>query len=91
MQKFGEFICKHRKVILIIALVLLIPSLIGIKATRINYDILVYLPEDIETIKGENILSEDFNMGAFSVVILENMKTKDIINLQEKIKNIDNV
>ena len=91
MQKFGEFICKHRKAILIIALVLLIPSLIGMKATRINYDILVYLPEDIETIKGENILSEDFNMGAFSVVILENMKTKDIINLQEKIKNIDNV
>lgn len=91
MQKFGEFICKHRKVILIIALVLLIPSIIGMKATRINYDILVYLPEDIETIKGENILSEDFNMGAFSVVILENMKTKDIINLQEKIKNIDNV
>lgn len=91
MQKFGEFICKHRKVILIIALVLLIPSIIGMKSTRINYDILVYLPEDIETIKGENILSEDFNMGAFSVVILENMKTKDIINLQEKIKNIDNV
>lgn len=91
MQKFGEFICKHRKVILIIALVLLIPSIIGMKATRINYDILVYLPEDIETIKGENILSEDFNMGAFSVVILENMKTKDIINLQEKIKDIDNV
>ncbi len=91
MQRFGEFICKHRKAILIVALLLLIPSIIGMKATRINYDILVYLPEDIETIKGESILSEDFNMGAFSVVILENMKTKDIISLQEKIKNIDNV
>ena len=91
MQKFGEFICKHRKVVLIIALLLLIPSIIGMKATRINYDILVYLPEDIETIKGENILSKDFNMGAFSVVILENMKTKDIIDLQEKIKSIENV
>ena len=91
MQKFGKFICKHRKLILIIALLLLIPSIIGIKATKINYDILVYLPEDIETVQGENILSEDFNMGAFSVVILEDMKTKDIIKLEEKIKNIDNV
>ena len=91
MQKFGKFICKHRKLILVIALLLLIPSIIGIKATKINYDILVYLPEDIETVQGENILSEDFNMGAFSVVILEDMKTKDIIKLEEKIKNIDNV
>ena len=91
MKGLGEFVCKHRKVILIIALVLLIPSIIGIKATRINYDILVYLPDDIETIKGENILSEDFDMGAFSVVILDNMKTKDIVKLEDKIRNIDNV
>ena len=91
MKGLGEFVCKHRKAILIIALVLLIPSIIGIKATRINYDILVYLPDDIETIKGENILSEDFDMGAFSVVILDNMKTKDIVKLEDKIRNIDNV
>ena len=68
MHKVAKAICKHRKLILIIALLLLIPSIIGMKATRINYDILVYLPEDIETIKGENILSEDFDMGGFSVV-----------------------
>lgn len=91
MKGLGEFVCKHRKAILIIALVLLIPSIIGIKATRINYDILVYLPDDIETIKGENILSEDFDMGAFSVVILDNMKTKDIVKLEDKIRSIDNV
>lgn len=91
MQKFGEFICKHRKAILIIALLLLIPSIIGIKATRINYDILVYLPEDIETIKGENILSDEFNMGSFSIVILEDMKSKDVIALEKKIREIDNV
>lgn len=89
--KFGEFVCKHRKIILIIALLLLIPSIIGIKMTRINYDILVYLPEDIETIQGENILSEDFNMGAFSMIVLENMKTKDIVELENKMKEIDNV
>ena len=79
MHKFGEAVCKHRKLILIVALILLIPSILGMKATRINYDILVYLPEDIETIKGEKILSEEFNMGAFSIVILEDMKTKDIL------------
>lgn len=91
MHKFGEAVCKHRKLILIVALILLIPSILGMKATRINYDILVYLPEDIETIKGEKILSEEFNMGAFSIVILEDMKTKDILKLQEKIKEIENV
>ena len=78
MHKFGELICKHRKIILIIAILLIIPSVIGMKATRINYDILVYLPDDVETIKGENILSNDFNMGGFSVVLLENMETKEI-------------
>lgn len=91
MNKFGKAICKHRKVILIISILLLIPAIIGIKATRINYDILVYLPDDIETIKGENILSEDFNMGAFSMVIVEDMQTKDIIKLENEIKKIDNV
>ena len=91
MHKIAEKICKHRKLILIIALLLLIPSIIGMKATRINYDILVYLPEDIETIKGENILSEDFDMGGFSVVLLEDMSTKDIVKLEEKIRKIDNV
>ena len=91
MQKFGQFICKHRKFILILTLVLLIPSIIGMKATRINYDILVYLPDDIETIKGENILSKDFNMGAFSMIILDNMDTKDILSLENKIKELDNV
>lgn len=91
MEKFGRFICKYRKVILIIALILIIPSLIGIKMTRINYDILVYLPEDIETIQGENILSEEFNMGAFSMILLDNMSTKDVLKLEEEIKKIDNV
>ena len=89
--KFGNFVSRHSKLILIIALLLLIPSILGMKLTRINYDILVYLPEDIETIQGENILSDEFNMGGFSVIILENMKTKDILSLENKIKQLDNV
>lgn len=91
MLKFGNFICKYKKIILVIALLLLIPSVIGMANTRINYDILVYLPEDIETIQGENILSEDFNMGAFSIVLVENMEQKNIAKLEENIKGVGNV
>lgn len=91
MQKFGEFICKHKKIILIIALILLIPSVIGMKATKINYDILMYLPDDIETVQGESILAQDFNMGAFSMITVDNMKTKDILKLEDKLKKIGNV
>ena len=91
MQKFGKAICKYGRLILIIALLLLIPAFIGMKATKINYDILVYLPSDVETLKGENILSEDFNMGAFSVVMVEDMETKDILKLEDEFKKLDNV
>ena len=91
IDRLGEKICKHRKLILILALILLILSFFGMKATKINYDILVYLPDDVETIQGEKILSEDFNMGGFSVVILDNMKNKDILKLEKEIKKIDNV
>lgn len=84
-------VCKHKKIILVISILLLIPSIIGIKATKINYDILVYLPSDIETVQGENILSEDFNMGAFSIVVLENMKPKEIAKLETEAKEIQGV
>lgn len=91
MSKIAEFVCKHKKIILIITLLLLIPSIIGMKATRINYDILVYLPEDIETIQGENILSDEFDMGGFSIIVLDDMKSKDIEKLTKEIKKLDNV
>ncbi|MCI8965083.1 MAG: MMPL family transporter [Clostridia bacterium] len=91
MEKFGKIVCKLRKLIIIIALLLIIPSVLGMMSTRINYDILIYLPEDIETIKGENILSKDFDMGAFSIVIIDDMKIKDISKLEKKIEKMDNV
>ena len=91
MSKFSKFICKYRKIILIITLLLLIPSILGIKATRVNYDILVYLPENIETIQGENILSEEFNMGGFSIIVLDDMKSKEIEKLEKEINKLDNV
>lgn len=89
-NKFGHFICKYRKAILIISLILLIPSIIGIKATKINYDILTYLPKDIETIEGQEILAKDFKLGSFSILIVDDkMPTKDILKMEEKIKKID--
>lgn len=91
MPKLAKAICKHKKLILITTLLLLTPSIIGIKNTKINYDILVYLPEDIETIEGEKILANEFNMGGFSIIILDNMKSKDIEKLSNEIKKIDNV
>ena len=81
MLKIAEKICKHKKIILAIALLLLIPSVIGMKATRINYDILAYLPDNVDTVQGENILTNEFNMGSYSIVITENMSTKDIQKL----------
>ena len=91
MNKIAQLVCKNRRIILLIALLLLIPSIIGIKLTRINYDILIYLPSDVETMKGENILSEEFNMGGYSIVLVNNMSIRDIEKLEEKIKEIDNV
>ena len=91
MEKLGMAICKHKRLILIIAILLLIPAAIGMHATRVNYDILVYLPKDIETVKGEEILTNDFNMGAYSIAIVDGLKGNEIIAIQNKISNIEGV
>ena len=70
---FSRAVVKHRVLILIIAILLMIPSVLGIAGTRINYDMLDYLPSDMETVIGQNELLNDFNKGAFSFVIVENM------------------
>lgn len=91
MKKYAEFVCNNRIAILIVALLLLIPSFIGMKATKINYDILVYLPEDIETVKGQGILTDDFDMGAFAISSIEGLSSKQILDLEEKIEKVDGV
>lgn len=91
MIKFGKAVVKFRIPILIISLLLLIPSVVGMAATRVNYDILSYLPEDIETMKGQDILMEDFGKGAFSMVVVEGMSDKDVVRLKEKIEKVDHV
>ena len=91
MIKFGKGVVKLRIPILILSLVLLVPSIIGYVNTRINYDILSYLPGDIETMAGQDILLEEFGTGAFSVAVVEGMGNKDIASLKGEIEKIDHV
>ncbi|MBQ3334609.1 MAG: MMPL family transporter [Eubacteriaceae bacterium] len=91
MITFGRAVAKHRKLILLIGVLLLIPAGIGYFNTRINYDILTYLPEDIETVKGQNILKDQFGKGAFSLVMVEGMSDKDVAALEDKFRKIDHV
>ena len=90
-MRFSKAVVKHRILILIVVLVLMIPSILGIAGTRINYDMLDYLPEDMETVIGQNELLEDFGKGAFSFIIVEDMPAKDVAALKEKIEQVDHV
>lgn len=91
MVKMGRGIVKARVFILVLAVLLLIPSAIGYIKTRTNYDVLTYLPKDIETMKGQDILAKDFGTGAFSLVVVENMKDKDISDMVSKMEKVDHV
>ena len=91
MLKFGEFIVKHRALILIIGVLLIIPSALGYMNTRVNYDILSYLPKDLSTMVGQDILKDDFGKGGFSFVITEGMTPKQIKETADKIAEVDHV
>ncbi len=91
MIKFSKAVVKCRVAILLIAVILLVPSVIGMLGTRINYDMLTYLPKDLETVKGQDILLQDFGKGAFSFVIVEGMEKKDVARLRGEIEQIENV
>lgn len=91
MKRFGKAVVKSRVLILVLAVLLLIPAVLGMAATRINYDMLDYLPQDMETVQGQNILLEDFGKGAFSFVIVEGMPQRDVSELRQKIQNVDHV
>lgn len=91
MQKFGRGVVKLRVPILIVSVLLLIPSIFGFLSTRINYDILSYLPSDIETMKGQDIMLDEFGKGGFSLVMLDGMEDKDVEKVKEKIEKVDHV
>lgn len=91
MKRFGEIIVKFRIPILIIAVLLLIPSAIGYFSTGVNYDLLSYLPEDIETMQGQEVLVNQFGTGAYSFLIVEDMQFKDVSALKEELLNVEHV
>ena len=91
MVKVGKWIARHRILMLIIGFLLVIPSAIGMAKTRVNYDLLSYLPEHLETVKGQDILVDEYGMGAFSMVVVENMEMKDVQKLEEQLSEVPHV
>ena len=91
MVKVGKWIARHRILMLIIGLLLVIPSAIGMAKTKVNYDLLSYLPEHLETVKGQDILVDEYGMGAFSMVVVENMEMKDVQKLEEQLSEVPHV
>lgn len=89
--KYGRFIAKHRVLIIIIALLLLIPTGIGYISTKINYDVLSYLPDSLETVYGQDVMVDEFGMGAFSMVIVEGMENKDVQKLKAEVEQVEHV
>ncbi len=91
MKKFAKFIAYHPRMITFIAILLLIPSAIGYVSTFVNYDILSYLPGDLDSVKGETELDETFNSASMSFLVIEDMPSKDVAALKEKIAKVNNV
>ena len=91
MVKAGKKIVKYRVAILVRGILLLIPSLLGFLKTRVNYDILYYLPDNIDTMKGQDILMDEFGKGAFAMEVVEGMTTKEVAEVKEKIEQVDGV
>ena len=90
-MRFSRAVVKHRVAILIIALALMVPSIFGMLSTRINYDMLNYLPDDMDTVIGQDELMKDFGKGAFSFIVVENMPDKDVEKIVNKIEKVDHV
>lgn len=90
-MRFSKAVVRGRVAILILTVLLMIPAVFGMLATRINYDMLNYLPDDMDTVIGQNALLEDFGKGAFSFVVVENMPEKDVAALQEKLESVEHV
>ena len=91
MRKFGKFIAKNRVMVMIIAVLLIFPSIYGMIMTKVNYDMLTYVPKNYDSVKGQKILDEQFSNAANSMLIIEKMQWKDIVELKDKISRVDGV
>lgn len=91
MKAIGKFIAKYKVLVILVCVALLVPSAIGYMRTKVNYDILSYLPNSLETVYGQDIMVEDFGKGAFSMVIVEGMGKRDAAKLEETMEGVDHV
>ena len=91
MKKFAHYVVKFYKQIIIVSILLLIPSAIGAVSTRINYDILTYLPSELDSMVGEQYLENDFNLASSAMITVENMPTSNLLDLKERIENVEGV
>lgn len=91
MKKFGKVVVKLRIPILVLSFLLLIPSVLGYFNTRVNYDILYYLPSDIDTMQGQDILLDDFGKGAYAMVVVDGMNKSNVSKLVKKVEGVDHV
>ena len=89
MLKFGEWVVKHKLLILLLGLALIVPATFGYLNTRVNYDILSYLPSDLETMQGQDILKDEFGKGGFSMVMIDGMSDKDVVATKQKIEAVE--
>ncbi len=87
----GKWIAKHRRLILLLSVLLLVPSFFGMAATRVNYDLLSYLPESLETVEGQNVMVDAYGMGAFSMVVVEDMELRDVQKLEHAFEQVEHV
>jgi predicted RND superfamily exporter protein len=91
LEKIGEWIAKHRFLVLLLGFLMVIPSAIGFIKTRVNYDLLSYLPDTLETVNGQNVMVDEYGMGAFSMIVVEDMDLKDVAKLTEELKEVPHV
>lgn len=91
MINVGKWITKHKNLILLITVLLLIPAVFGYVYTRVNYDVLSYLPKSLETVEGQDVMVDEFGMGAFSMIVVDDMEMKDVTKLEKKIEKIEHV
>lgn len=91
MRKISNYICNHTKQILLVTVVFAFLSIIGMLKTNVNYDILLYLPKDNKTVQGQNLLTDEYGIGAYSVAVVENLDGKSILKLEDTIKKVDGV
>ena len=91
MKKFAHFVVKFRKLILVVAIALLIPSGIGAVATKVNYDILTYLPAELDSMVGETYLENDFHLASTAMITVEDMPTAQLLDMKERISNVKGV